>query len=41
MLQFQTLEMILSIIAIQAGLFELVKANIVRSLLGQILLVLG
>lgn len=41
MLHFQTLEIILSIITIQAGLFELVKANIVGSLLGQILLVLG
>jgi Ca2+:H+ antiporter len=41
MLHFQTLEIILSIIAIQAGLFELVKANIGGSLLGQILLVLG
>ena len=34
-------EIILSIIAIQSGLFDLVKANIVGSILGEILLVLG
>jgi Ca2+:H+ antiporter len=36
-----TPEIILSIIAIQAGLFDLVKANIVGSILGQILVVFG
>lgn len=36
-----TPEIILSIVAIQAGLFDLVKANIVGSILGQILLVFG
>ena len=35
------MEIILSIIAIQAGLFDLVKANIVGSILGQILVVFG
>lgn len=36
-----TPEIILSIIAIQAGLFDLVRANIVGSILGQILVVFG
>jgi len=36
-----TPEIILSIVAIQAGLFDLVKANIVGSILGQLLLVFG
>lgn len=36
-----TLEIILSIVTIQAGLFDLVRANIVGSILGQLLLVFG
>ncbi len=36
-----TPEIILSIVAIQAGLFDLVRANIVGSILGQLLLVFG
>ncbi|HKR73991.1 MAG TPA: calcium/proton exchanger [Candidatus Nitrosocosmicus sp.] len=36
-----TPEIILSIVAIQVGLFDLVKANIVGSILGQLLLVFG
>lgn len=36
-----TSEIILSIVAIQSGLFDLVKANIVESILGQLLLVFG
>jgi Ca2+:H+ antiporter len=36
-----TPEIILSIVAMQAGLFDLVRANIVGSILGQLLLVFG
>ena len=36
-----TPEIILSIVAIQAGLFDLVRANLVGSILGQLLLVFG
>jgi Ca2+:H+ antiporter len=36
-----TPEIILSIVAVQAGLIDLVKANIIGSILGEILFVLG